>query len=161
VRRHDGSRWLLAGAGIVVVCLSPAACSAPPSTFGVSGKIGATADMVHPNGNCDFAGTTYHKGDEVVLWGADNTLLAIDHLVVGPDTRPGQPGVCDLTFKFDDIRPGDVGYQLTVGPSRKIVVTEDQLRAADFDVTPRGRANQDDPDIEVTAAPSSSPQPKP
>jgi hypothetical protein len=124
------------------------------------GKISATADNVHPSGSCEFADTTYHHGDDVVLWGQDNTVLATDHLVVGPDTRPGRPGVCDLTFHFDNVRPGDIAYQLTVGSSRRIIVTEDQLRANGFELIPRAHGNDDDPDIKVTAAASSSSQSK-
>ncbi|MDT7764678.1 MAG: hypothetical protein QOC63_4098 [Mycobacterium sp.] len=163
MQRHHGWRWLLVGSGIVAVGLSSLACSAPPTTFSVHGKLGAAADSVHKNGSCDFNGTVYHNGDDVVLWGADNTLLAFSHLSVGKPIRPsgpGQPGVCDLTFQFDDVRPGDAAYQLTVGSSRKMIVTEDQLRATDLQVIP-GRANKDEPDFTVTGAPSSSPQPKP
>jgi hypothetical protein len=153
---------VLIGSGIVAVCLPLASCSEPPTTFDVDGKLSPTADEVHDNGNCVFAGTTYHNDDEVVLRGADNILLAFSHLKLGTGYRPssaGQPR-CDMTFQLRDIRPGDVGYQLTVGSSRRIVMSEDQLRATDFQVTPRGRAKPDAPDFEV-GAPSSSPQPKP
>jgi hypothetical protein len=164
VQRHDGKRWLLGGSGIVAVGLSSAACSAPPTTFSVHGKLGPAADNVTKKGSCDFNGTVYHNGDDVVLWGADNTLLAFSHLSVVKPIRasgPGQRGVCDLTFQLDDVRPGDAAYQLTVGASRKMLVTEDQLRATDFEVMPSVKGDADNPDIMATEAHDSSPQPKP
>lgn len=155
------SRWLLVGSGIAAVCILSAACSEPPATFEVKGKIGGTADNVHASGSCQYGDTWYHHGDDVVLWGFDNTVLAADHLVAGPDTRPGAPGVCDLTFHFNDVRPGDVAYQLSVGASRKIILTEDQLNTNGFELIPRATANNDDPDIRVITTESSTPGPKP
>ena len=137
-----------------------AACGSAPATFDVVGKVGGQADEVHNSGTCRFGDAWYHRGDDIVLWGADNTVLATDQLVKGPATRPGTDGVCDLTFHFGDVRPGDVGYQLTVGASRRIVITEAQLRANGFELIPRAHGNVDDPDIQVTAVPSSSSQSK-
>ena len=154
------TRWLLVGAGIVAVCLSSAACSAPPATFDVDGKLASNADEVRDTGTCVFGDVRYHDGDEVVLRGADDILLAVDHLHKGNNFHPGQHGTCDMTFRFHDVRPGDVGYQLTVGSSRRIVLSEDQLRAPDFQVVPRGHNNDDAPDFQV-GAPTSSQEPKP
>lgn len=166
-----GSRWLLLGSAVAAVCLSSVACSEPTATFEVNGKIGGNADDVHDTGTCQYGNVWYHHDDDVVLWGADNTVLAADHLHVGPDTRAGPNGVCDLTFAFRDVRPGDVAYQLSIGANPKIIVTEDQLHASSFVLIPRAtkakvssagvpEPDNDDPNIRVITTPSSSPAPK-
>lgn len=157
MQRHDEARWLLALSGTVMVCLTLAACRMPHSTMTVDGKIRTTAKMV--NGTCDFTDAAYHVGDEVVLRGADNTILAIDHLHL-PDVKPPPGGACDLAFHFDKVRPDDAAYQLKVGSSRRIAVTEDQLGSKDFEVIPRGPSGNGDPDFKVIPTPSSSPQPR-
>ena len=165
MQRHDGGRWLVGVSGIVVVCLSSAACGEPAASFDVSGRLSPLADEVLGSGTCVYGDTRYHVDDEVVLRGADDVLLAVDRLHSrGHGFRPsspGQRGVCDLAFDFHDIRPGDVGYQLTVGGSRRIVVSEGELRATDFQVIPRLHGHDDSPDFDVARAPGSSPQPKP
>ena len=161
MRRRVASRWLLVGSGIAAAVLSSAACSEPTATFEVNGKIGGTADDVHYSGTCKYGNTFYHHGDDVVLWGADNTVLAADHLQKGPETGVGKPGVCDLTFHFRDVRPGDIAYQLAIGANPKIIVTEDQLLASSFELIPRVTADNDDPNVRVITTPSANPGSKP
>jgi hypothetical protein len=146
------------------MCLSSAACGEPPATFDVNGRLSPGADEVSDKHTCLYGDTRYHVDDEVVLRGADNNLLAVDRLHSAGrgfrPTRPGQAGECDLAFTFHDVRPGDVGYQLTVGGSRRIVVSEAELRVADFQVIPRGHGNNESPDFDVPRPPDSNPQPK-
>jgi hypothetical protein len=155
VQWHDLSRRLLAGSCVVVVCLWSAACHTV-GTFSVDGKIGANANMVYDNGNCDFVRpVTVHADDDVVLRGADNTIVGFDHLKMGSNTRRGPGGVCDLTFHFDNVRPGDAAYQLILGSNEPIIVTEEQLRDKGFEVIPRGPSEMDGPDFDVKPKPKS------
>ena len=69
--------------------------------------------------------------------------------------------MCDLTFHFRDVRPGDIAYQLAIGANPKIIVTEDQLLASSFELIPRVTADNDDPNVRVITTPSANPGSKP
>jgi hypothetical protein len=138
--------WPVVAAAAAV--LSCAGCGTA-ETFDVHGRLGGEADSVDGNGNCVFDTVIYEVGDDAVLRGADNTILSVDHLKKGPDTRPGTGGICDLAFQFSKLRPGDAAYQLTLGVSRPVIVTEQQLRAKELDVMPRGPAAKTDPELMV------------
>lgn len=151
MKRSDRARRLVA-LSAAAVFLTVAACGTH-TTMAVDGQVRAAKKA---DGTCDFT-TPYHVGDEVVLRGADNSILAIDHLRVAEHTSA--EASCDLAFHFDKVRPDDVAYQLAVGTSRPIVVTEDELRTKDFMVVPRGASHPEDPDFKVIAPPSPSPEP--
>ncbi len=157
MHRRVGPKWLLIASCIAAAGLSSAACSEPTATFEVNGRLGGTADYVKDSGSCQYGNTWYHHDDDVVLWGADNTMLAAAHLTKGSDTRAGNGGVCDLRFQFHDVRPGDVAYQLSIGANPKIIVTEDQLHASSFTLIPRATADNDDPNIRVITTTTAKP----
>ncbi|MDT5366835.1 MAG: hypothetical protein QOC62_1266 [Mycobacterium sp.] len=104
---------------------------------------------MYDNGNCLFNKTTYEVGDDVVLRGADNVIVATDHPRKGPDSHSGPANVCDLTFQFDDVRPDDIAYQLTVDASRPIILSEQQLRDNGLEVIPEGPTPTSDPDLKL------------
>lgn len=86
---------------------------------------------------CAFPDATYHVGDQVVLRGADSTILSTDQLRLG-DTSAGTELMCDLDFTLDNVPAGEAAYQITVGSVGPIVVTEEQLRdEKTFSLAPR------------------------
>lgn len=133
------------------VCLTATGCGTH-TTMGVDGLVRAPKDA---GGKCDS--TQFKVGEDVVLRGADESIMAIDRLGAAKDTAPD--GSCDFPFHFDKVKPDEAAYQLTVGSSRRVVVTEDQLRVKDFVVVQRGTTRSGDPVLKVIDQPSPSPEP--
>jgi hypothetical protein len=99
-------------------------------TFDVQGSLGGNAQKVRPNGDCVFPDGTYAAGEQLVLRGASNQILATSSLE-GPQSEYAASGICEMPFSFKDVPAGEAAYQITIGSSAApLVVPENTLRCS-------------------------------
>jgi hypothetical protein len=120
--------------GVAALCTLLTACGQEHSqkkvdTFDVYGQLTGNTTQVYENRDCVFPRATFRVGDQVVVRGAANQILATGTLrATGNVHMVGTPGFCDMRFDVKNIPTGEAAYQVSVGSSGPVVVTEDKLR---------------------------------
>ncbi|AEF40244.1 hypothetical protein [Hoyosella subflava] len=129
-------------AALTAACISITGCGSVPAptpetdTFPTEGAfIGASGNLISTSGReaCQFPDGRITTGDQVVLRGADNRVLALAELTPLPGfvkalQNSDQPFTCAWSFTFDAVPAGEAGYTRELTGFDSLVVSEADLR---------------------------------
>ncbi|MGV7352562.1 hypothetical protein PJI18_09735 [Mycobacterium kansasii] len=118
-----GSVWITAVAlSTLLTACNQGESKKAVDTFNVDAIITGLGQKGAP---CVFPNARFTAGDQVVLRGAANQILATGKLRAIPRT---QDDLCDMRFELKNVAAGEIAYQLTIGATPPTVVPLETLR---------------------------------
>lgn len=109
------------------------AATAPTATFNISSGVSGVRDQPYLPRQCKFYDETLRDGDQVVVQGADGTILGKSDLVSLAENDGETAGpFCGMSFAINGVKAGEPAYRLTVGSYAPIVVSQTQLESESY-----------------------------